>query len=420
MEKSLRDKNEPADQKPEGAAAQTHLADGARNETPTRLSIYKTYGIRCQDEGSQVRVRIHENGENTALGKPFDDSPAGLKAADAFLRAFSDKKKTELTARYGVSFSTEGEDVEKQVLAVHPDQTLERGNMLKSRAPTIPELYGIEAALRQAAPSQQAKDGKVVKFYFLKDPYVKDGEGAAKANFVNKDKDGRPAVYVWPKSTDRMPVTEKDNKGPKNFDYSTIQSTLTHELAHNTTYRLGWDNDKTLAEACKKLGWDPYDDPKTKETIWLIRGKKGEHYNSLDGDFWVATDSKGKPVDRDGKVVLAEDKALKVTTDQVRDLALYAPPTPYCANAVELAADSFMMFRVSKEKRAALLTRSPVIYDYIKGKDQEDIDISYGKDAGGHSKMIRIPTGLLERNTEENRQLIQDFEQETIAKNKKR
>lgn len=421
MENFLQDKKgtekEPPVDKPEQLAAPQQAPDKPKDDGPTILTIYKSHGVTLKRDADKLTAKLKANGQEVALGQPFENTKEGLAAADALLKKLEEEKKADLTKRYGVSFSTEGEDVEKQVLSINPDQSFERGEMVKARAPKLSELYGIEAALAGAQPSHVALDGKAVKFYFLKDKYVKRDDDSTKANMVKTDKDGRPAVYIWPNATDGMPLTEKDYKLPADFEEYTVQSLLTHELGHNSIYRLGWETEKTLVEACKRLGWAPYDDPDTKETVWLIQGKKNDYYK-LD-ETWIATNQQGKPIDKDGKVVASADDALKVEASEVRKLALYAPPTDYFDNAVEVAAEAFMMLRSSKGRREQLLTRSPVIYDYIKGKDQEDIDLTHGKNPGGDSKKIRVPDGTIVDNTQANQKMIKDFEDEVAQRQKK-
>lgn len=387
----------------------------------TISSIYRAHGILMTRDGDKLVPKLKVNGQEVTLGQPFENTKEGLAAADAHLKNLEEQKKADLTKRYGVQFSIEGEDVEKQVLKLNPDQTFERGEMVKARAPSLSELYGVEATLANAQPSHTANDGTAVKFYFLKDKYVKRDDDSTKANFVKTDKDGKPAVYVWPRATDGMPLTEKDLKvQPDSIveEYS-VQSLLTHELGHNTIYRLGWETEKTLVEACKQLGWAPYDDRDSKETIWLIQGKKNDFYKLFDGETWIATNAQGKPVDKDGKVVASEDDAHKLPAEEVRQLALYPPPTDYFDNAVEVAAEALMMLRSSQVRRNLLLSRSPVIYEYIKGKDQEDMDLTHGKTGSGESKMIRIPDGTVVANTAEHRKTIKDFEDAVTSAKKK-
>lgn len=396
--------------------------ENGQKADPTISSIYRAHGILMAREGDKLVAKLKVNGQEVTLGPPVENTREGLAQADAHLKQLEEQKKVELTKRYGVQFSTEGEDVEKQVLKLNPDQSFDRGEMIKARNPSLSELYGIETTLTNAQPSHTAADGTAVKFYFLKDKYVKRDDDSTKANFVKTDKDGRPAVYIWPRATDAMPLTEKDLKvQPDSLveEYS-VQSLLTHELGHNTIYRLGWETEKTLIEACKQLGWAPYDDQDSKETIWLIQGKKNDFYKLLEGETWIATNSQGKPVDKNGKVVQSEDDALKLEAEEVRKLALYPPPTDYFDNAVEVAAEALMMLRSSQVRRQLLLARSPVIYEYIKGKDQEDIDLAQGKTASGDSKMIRIPDGTVVANTPENRKSIKDFEDSIKSASQKR
>jgi hypothetical protein len=210
---------------------------------------------------------------------------------------------------------------------------------------------------------------------------------------------------MQPRGTDGRPITEKD--GPIAREYS-IESLLVHELGHNTQYSLNWEDEKTLIDVSKRLGWAPYEDPKTHETIWLIETKNHQFYK-YSAENWVRCNATGHPVDKSGKVVDKETSAESATTAEVRDAALVRPATDYFDNVTEMFAEATMLYRIGGDKRRELLNQSPSLYSFVKDQDQAEINLHYAK-AG--TKMIRAVDGSVVPDNADNRLLVSDFEKQ--------
>jgi hypothetical protein len=294
------------------------------------------------------------------------EKPISAEKMDALI---ADKQK-ELTDKYKVQFSKDNEDADKQWV-IKADGTLDRGDMIKSRKPTLNELRGIEAALEKAHPSELSKDGKTaVKFYFLQDTYIKGDTGETIATYRNKDLHGNPAVFVLPHATDGRPITEADR--PAEGEYS-IESLLVHELAHNTEYSLNWDEEKTLIAISEKLGWAPYEDAKTHETIWLIKAKDNQFFKYVPAeDQWIRCNSSGGMVDKNGMPVDDQKKAQLVSTTFVRDNAVVRPVTDYFDNVTEMFAEGMMFYRLGGKRREQLEKESPTLFAFVKEQDEAE------------------------------------------------
>ncbi len=402
----------------QGAACQSRQPGDRTQEKGTLKpgELASRHGVDLSWQGEQLLFHIRVNGEDKKLMQT-DRTPQGLAQADRQLDLLVASKLKEIESKFKVTFSQEGEDIEKQVVKENPDGSLDRGAMIAARAPRLDELYGIEAALAHAAPSHLTKDGKeAVKFYFLQEKFVKGDNGTTLANYVNKDKNGKPAVYFWPGSADGRMITEADLKkwgAPEEFS---IESLLTHELAHNSQYRLDWDQSANLERFSNAIGWAPYEDPATHETIWLIKGKQGDYFKyDKAGDDWLRCNQQGKLLDGAGKPATAEKDAQHLSTAAVRDEALVRPPTEYFDNAVEMDAEGMRMFRVNSAQRQQLLETSPVLYRFIKEQDQADINLNFGTNEKGQPHKIRLPDGSLSQNVANNSKIVADFERASKA-----
>lgn len=384
------------------------------------VDFEKKHGLAIEEKDGKYTVTLKANGKDTEVIRT-DATPQGLEKAEKEIARLRDEKRQHLEKVFKVSFSTDGEDVLLQWIE-KPDCSWERGSMIKARQPNLNELYGIEAALYRAQPSHLTKDGSQgVKFYFLTDNYYK-GDPAL-AYFIRSDKNNKQAVYFEPGANENKPATEADaDRLGRHKGYS-IESVTHHELIHNAQYNMGWDTPQTKEKWARKLGWLPYEDPKTHETKWVFRGKKEDLYrydkdHCKDTSQWCACNKAGGLLDKGGNGVAKVKDAEQFTRDQVTDRALVPPCTWYFVNPVEMFAEGGMKYRTNQATREELLTRSPALYEAVKAHDQEEVNKAYGVEQGsGQAKYIRTPDGSLVKNTPENRQAIQDFE-DTVKKKK--
>lgn len=390
------------------------FSERIEKEPPLAVSyLFKRYGVVASRREDQLDFRLKVNGEDRLLFS-VERTEQGLSEADRQLKQLVETKQQEIEKKYGVAFSKEGEDVDKQWVR-QPDGSLAKGETIKSRAPQFPELLGIEAALSRSEPSHIARDGKErIRFSFLTEPFVKGESSSVLAYYLDKDPKGRPAVYFAPAASVGRLVTEKDiEKWGSPEEYS-IESLLVHELAHNSQRRLDWDNEKNLEQFSNKMGWYPYEDDKTHETIWLIKTRGNDFYRfDPEKEDWIRCNKKGQFVDGAGKIVAEMNDAARATTQAVRAEAEVRPPTDYFDNAVEMHAEAMMLFRVNNKRRAFLLIESPHLYSFVKEQDQLDVNKAYGVDQQGKPRMIRNPDGFLVANSPENRRLVEDFERAT-------
>jgi len=379
-------------------------------------------GVTVETKDGKYAFILKIHGQDRELFTT-DANSKGLEKAEAELAKLKQEKIADLEKVFKVSFSRDGEDILKQWVQ-KDDCSWERGNMIKARSPNLAELSGIEAALYKGQPSQMTMDGSQgVKFYFLTENYYK--HDVALAYHIQQDKNSKQAIYFEPGANEGKPITEKDaDRMGKHHLYS-IEAVTHHELMHNAQQNLNWNTPREKEKWARKLGWMPYEDPKTHETKWIFTGKKDELYrrdqDHCKDDFkWCACGKHGELQDEQGKSVSKVKDAKQFSLDQVRDLAEVKPSTRYFVNPLEMFAEGGMKYRINERRRQELLEDSPRIYDAVKEHDQQELDMRYGKDSSGVSKYIRAVSGTIVKNSAEARAEIQAFEEKIRKAEKKK
>lgn len=379
---------------------------------PKPGALAAAHGLDIRKDNDEIVFSVKTRGSELEIARCTRE-PESVRKAEQLIEKLEKEKQTELEKKYGVAFSKEDEAVETQIKELDKcGNFIKSDRVIKARKPMMPELLGIGEALRSGEPSHLARDNKQgVKFYFLKENFLATDGADTLANFMQKDKDGRPAVYFWPQGTVGRLTTEEDHQKWGVANEKTIESLTEHELAHNSQFRLKWDDSPTLEKIVDRMGWHVHQVGNTCEYIWMIRGKKDDYYRiSEDGYSWLGCNKQGEYINGDGAVVAKQELAAQYTSDDIRARALVKPPTEYFDNAVEMAADALMMFRASEGRRAELLRNSRDFYSFIREQDQMDIDHTHGKDNQGKSKKIRLPDGVLVDNTAQNAALVSQFE----------
>ncbi|MBA3859559.1 MAG: hypothetical protein C0507_21855 [Cyanobacteria bacterium PR.3.49] len=381
----------------------------------------KKHGVTVEMRGDKYVYILKLNGQDKEL-ITTDGNAKGMEKAEAELAKLRNEKISELTKTFKVTFAQEGEDVIKQWIQ-KDDCSWERGGMIKSRRPNLAELHGIEAALYKAQPSHLTKGGgDGVKFYFLNANYYK-GDPAL-AYFIQQDKNNHQAVYFEPGANEGKPITEADaDRMGKHHLYS-IEAVTHHELMHNAQHNSNWNTANVKEKWARKLGWLPFEDPKTHETKWIFTGKQSEVYrrdqdHCKDEFKWCSCGKHGGLQDAEGDAVAKVKEAKHFTLDQIRDLAAVKPSTRYFVNPLEMFAEGGMKYRVNERRRQELLQDSPRLYEAVKEHDQEEITLRYGKTTNGEPNYIRSVSGKLVKNSPEARAEITAFEEKIRNPEKK-
>lgn len=354
-----------------------------------------------QDATGKNLTYTVRSGESNIDILTSENSREALATAEKQIEQLTRAKENQLNADFKLRFSKENEEVVGQV-AIAPDGTVSHGKMIYARAPFLSELYSIEGVMERAAPSQLTKDGKEgVKFYFLKDSFYQNDQGAT-ATYRHSDKEDKPAIYVGKDGIGTALVKKGDQ-----FEWQggLDAHMVLHEFSHNSQIRLGLDEEKKLIQFSNGCGFAPFERPGTNETIWALRSKDGNlyrHDNEIGG--WQQIDDKGNLIN------LVNNKTKILDDIEMAELAAVRPPTFYFDNPLEMAAEGMAMLKEGADSRKELLIKTPVFYQFIKEQDQRDINLAFGLDANGNAKMLRRPDGKLTANDEASKKIILEFE----------
>lgn len=420
------------DKSPEGDGVLNFAPELSESEKALQgqaVAFGAAHHLETRSENGQFEYAISVGGEKRQLFS-VQATEAGLKEADLELRKLTDGEKQSLTKTYGVEFAASGEPVGYQR---DTSDSQPSTHMVLAREPELLELYGIRSALEKSSPGNIGPDGRSVKFYALSEKVISQINPVAT---FQADKDGRGSVYIWPAASDVKYVTEADlsdkEKQLSYFDENrpmSLQYAFTHELGHNNSMKLGLERRSDINEGAtdftpageklaNEMGWVKRRDTLNSGQDWLLVGRSlddnGQNATYLPepGVFetsWLRWRADGGIVDKDGKVVPAQD-GQRLSAEAMVNQAKIKPVSWYFPEPGEMYAESICHYRLSPQSRRDLADSSPELYRLIKGVDQREIDNQFGMNADGSSRMIRLPDGVVVANNDDNRATVAEFE----------
>ena len=300
------------------------------------------------------------------------------------LQSLEKKMEMKLADLYGVNLGHDGE------LAIISSSIAAPAVTLNLRSANLAELYALKGALERSVPSQFSRlaQGSCVKVYFLVDRY-----SGALADWAY-DSDRKPAIVVEPYPA---PVCR----------YTVLQKALIHELAHNSAHRLGFDTENAVGwRLVKPLGWRITFNPSLGREGFAIVTRAGNLYRHLSNGFWIRCNAAGQALKADGKPAAPHLwQAQRLSTNEIRDLALVKPISMYFPDPMEMYAEGMTYFREGEQYRRYLLQESPSLYQLVKQQDQLELDKTYGK-----GEFIRNTDGHLVTNFVDAQKQILEFE----------
>ncbi|CAN5399280.1 hypothetical protein BH11CYA1_BH11CYA1_04250 [soil metagenome] len=397
-------------------------------DTAQAFGIAHRLDIRA--ENGQIYYSMAAGGEKLELFSTAA-SDTGLKDAKVELQRLTDLAQSSLEKRYGVTFAAEGEVIGYQRATAESKPS---NHAVLARNPELFELYGVKSALEKSEPGNIGADGRPLKFYSLSENMVTEMNPVAT---FQSDKDGRGSVYIWPGASGIKYATEADLPNEESqlsyFDRArpmTLQYAVTHELGHNSSIKLGYERPSTVNEGsieltasggqmANELGWVKRSDAENTGQDWLILGKSlddnGEQASYLPESnmfqqSWIRWRSEGGVVNKVGKIVPAQD-GQRLSEAEMLAEAKVKPISWYYTDPSEMYAESISHFRLAASARANLNEASPELYQAVKQNDQKEIDLRYGSNADGSSKMTRLPNGSIAENSRSNQEVVRLFEE---------
>jgi len=371
-----------------------HMEDGLSELQAHQMADKLHVDFKVLPDG-RFEFSVTANKKKIVLAQT-EGTEQGVKDAEKRITDLAREKTAYLEKTFGIHLSRAGEKA-----PALDENGLATKKMLTCRAPRIDELYGLELSLNQSKPSYKAQDN--LKFYFFN---FEDPKGNL-AQAIFQEASPKPGIYVY-NNSEKLVVGEDDVVTP-NGSASSYENLFTHEIAH-----MGQDkNNSNLVEGrhMGELGWFLAPGKTYKDVDpWFIKGKNNELYRpTVDAGYlhWIRCDKTGAPLDAQGKLVSNEKSAQTLTNEEMRNQALVRPASSYFDNPYEAATEALTNFRVSRERRAALLQESPRMYEYARMADSSEIAALY---PGRH--LVRTPDGFLVPRSEQALREIALFELE--------
>lgn len=392
---------------------QVFIIELAHPDDPANIEQVKLrdkYGVQIEERDGKYHYLLQANGEKKELFST-DASEDGLKEADTNLREIVDAEISSLEEEYAVKINREGYHATAKYIVygvgLPAEQQASIRDLGEVRDPSLVELAGVRAGLENSMPSNVVADPKNL----LQINFLKNGFGPV-AEFT-RDQQDNPEVLFYP-TFYPMPATEADvTVDAKGGRQPSVEYVFTHELAHHSQVALDGSDMNDRGTFREDSGWTPIFDSETGLTEWAIKGADGYNYVLGGGGYqprFYRVDEDLNLLDADGKTTTQMEHAHSLSIKEMQDLAVVRPPSDYFFNPDEMFAECIATYRVNEEGRARLMTESPVAYAVTQSYDQREIDAIYGKYEDGSSVYIRMPDGRLGDNTEENRQIVADFE----------
>jgi hypothetical protein len=356
------------------------------------------YGVSIDRSwlGYTVVSSVHED-HPQIFKAPMYMSPAEL---DSQLNHLRNAKIRSLEKQYDVSIHRFGSSVNETAYG-QMHMTAEK---VPVRTPTLGEVLVLEYALKHSCPGQLS--GRSLHSHGI-DVYFLDARTYHTASEWGLNGANRPAIFL--ESRDGLAI-----------QHHTLEETLMHQLAHNSAYRMGWNPKESWKwPTANQLGWKFAGSPELISHVtlngatfykeagksgWLLRTIEGPDFTyKLDkqNEMWIRCDKNMNPLDDKGNKVAVDEKARRMTYDEIRPLAIVPPVSPEFPTPPEVFADAMAMFRADKATRAELYIESPSLYKVVRDFDQLELDTTYGKGV-----MIRNVDGVV---TPPSREVLKDI-----------
>lgn len=377
-----------------------------KNKTTEKTANHVPESARllAEEFGLSVNKSNQSGNRNLVFSLPGENcgAPSKVIAQGADLKAL----REDLTKKRD-AFIERMEDehlVDILIEGQHLDITDTDGKPLKAdvRTPNFSQLSKIERSLQRSLPEDEDKSTGIVGWF--KELFDND---RLKIGLAAKDTDTASAARYYQGDTTHgiLPQLVID---PEVHD---AESVYLHELAHHGQAGF-WDSDGNDSQQWKdymsSLGWIRLNNRDLRITNddhpQLFYSPKEKNPNRE----WVRVNEMGNFVDAKGNPVNSEDKAQRISNDEMGRRALVGPPNQagYMLTPQEHGAELMMFLRQNENTRGALLRHNSHSYKVAVDLDQREIDSKYGVDANGQSRRVRLPNGEIVANNEASKLML--------------
>jgi len=348
--------------------------------------IKNTYGVDLSVRDGKYNLSFKADGKTHSIPLELPLSKDSLPKIKENLDQITQQRIKDIETKFGITIKPPGQFAANQADLCGLDKSklpLENPNdpnAIRSRQPSLPELYALENALTASAPSQRTTNGIPLEVTFADRAPLKDQKGESQnhlASYLPPDgANDKAKLFIYP-SAAKSPPTDKDTRIPG----ESLASTIRHEIGHNQQFN-AFPDGKLPESVLNQLGFIQFANPK-----YPARGESPYNYaiQTRDGRFfarsepdcksaagsWYQVDRDGNPLGRNSEKVSDPANALKMNDETMDRLSLRKYPTGYYDTPLEVLSEGFAAFTGSAQSRESLRTRFKHVYDALQTVEQE-------------------------------------------------
>lgn len=275
--------------------------------------IKDTYGVDISVQGGKYKLSYKADGMAQSVPIDLPLSSDSLPKIKENLAQLTQERIKAIETKFGITIKPPGEFADNQqdlCLADKNERRVENPNdpnAIRSRQPSLPELYALENALSTISPSQRTTNGKPLEVVFADRAPLKDRNGESQNHLASYKRPQSPEdtarLFIYP-SAAKSPLTDKDARRPG----ESLAYTIRHEIGHNQQHNAY--PDANLPESVlKELGFIQFANPRypadPDKYNWAIQTRDGRFFARGEPDCkdaggnWYQVDKDGNPLGRD-------------------------------------------------------------------------------------------------------------------------
>ncbi len=351
-------------------------------EQALRRDLKNAYGIDVSTRGGQQNYSFRADGRIHPVPLDLPLTQENLPRIREGLDAEVQERVREIEKRFGIAIRPPGEFVGNQenLCRANPDDKIPEDpnapSAIRSRQPTLPELFALENALEATQPSQKTIDGKPLVVTFADKAPLLDRRGESQghlASYAPSEGPNKPAQLLIYPSAANSPPTDRDARGRPE---GSLAYTIRHEIGHNQQQNVFPDG-KLPVGILNQLGFIQFPNPKfpgagQEPFNYAVATRDGRFFTRMPPNCndaagnWYQVNKDGNPLSRTGQRVSDPRQAAKIKEEALDGLLTVRPPTQYYDTPWEVLSEGFAAYTGSPEKRNELRIRHPEVYKAVQ------------------------------------------------------
>ncbi|MCW5823183.1 MAG: hypothetical protein KIT34_10295 [Cyanobacteria bacterium TGS_CYA1] len=348
--------------------------------------IKNTYGVDLSIRDGKYNLSFRADGIKHSIPLELPLSSDSLPKIKENLDQITQKRIKDIEAKFGITikspdqFAGNQDDLCRADKGKRPLENPNDPNAIRSRQPSLPELYALENALAASAPSQRTANGIPLEVTFADRAPLKDQKGESQnhlASYLPPDgPNDKAKLFIYPAAA-KSPPTDRDTRRPG----ESLASTIRHEIGHNQQFN-AFPDGKLPESVLNQLGFIQFANPKFPDRgespyNYAIQTRDGRFFARSEPDCksaaggWYQVDREGNPLGPNGEKVSDPTKAVKMKDETMDRMSLRKYPTGYYDSPLEVLSEGFAAFTGSAQSRESLRIRFRHVYDALQTVEQE-------------------------------------------------